>query len=335
MSLTDREAPVLALVGPTASGKSAAALALARAWRSRAPVEIISMDSALVYRDMDIGTAKPSVAERAEVPHHLIDIRDPAQPYSAADFVRDAWQCVRDIQSRGALPLIVGGTMMYLNALRRGLDDMPGADASIREDINAQAAQHGWAAMHQALSQVDPVTAQRLAPLDAQRIQRALEVWRLTGRPLSSFHLQAQGAAKLMPLHIVSLEPHQRSELHQRIADRFQAMVALGFLEEVRQLRARPDLHAELPSMRCVGYRQAWEALDELESADVSNPAGARGDPDPAWQMRGIAATRQLAKRQLTWLRSMPDRRVVACDAPTAQEQVLHQADLTWRRLPA
>lgn len=334
MSPTDRQAPVLALVGPTASGKSAAALAVARAWRSRVPVEIISMDSALVYRDMDIGTAKPSIAERTEVPHHLIDIRDPAQPYSAADFVRDALQCVRDIQSRGGLPLLVGGTMMYLNALRRGLDDMPGADAAIREEINAQAARQGWPAMHQALQQVDPVTALRLAPLDAQRIQRALEVWRLTGRPLSSFHLKAQGAINLLPLHIVSLEPAQRSALHQRIAERFQAMVALGFLEEVRKLRARPDLHAELPSMRCVGYRQAWEALDATESSTAPHLAGAPGDPDTAWQLRGIAATRQLAKRQLTWLRSMPERRVVVCDAPTALEQVLHQADLAWEGQP-
>ena len=334
MSPTDRQASVLALVGPTASGKSAAALALARAWRSRAPVEIVSMDSALVYRDMDIGTAKPSMAERAEVPHHLIDIRDPAQPYSAADFVREALQCVRDIQSRGALPLLVGGTMMYLNALRQGLDDMPGADPVIREEINAQAARQGWPAMHQALNQVDPVTAQRLAPLDTQRIQRALEVWRLTGRPLSSFHLKAQAAVNLLPLHIVSLEPAQRSALHQRIAERFQTMVALGFLDEVRKLRARPDLHAELPAMRCVGYRQAWEALDALERSTASNLAGAPGDPDPAWQARGIAATRQLAKRQLTWLRSMPERQVVACDAPNAIERVLHLADLTWGGQP-
>ncbi|MCM2341944.1 tRNA (adenosine(37)-N6)-dimethylallyltransferase MiaA [Rhodoferax sp.] len=300
----------LALAGPTASGKTAAALAVAQTW----PVEIISVDSALVYRGMDIGTAKPTAAELAAVPHHLINIRDPLQAYSAAEFVADARQLIADITARGKLPLLVGGTMLYFKALRDGLDDMPRADPAIRADIEARAARVGWPALHAELAQVDPVTAARLAPADSQRISRALEVYRISGQPLSSFQTRQSGQNDA-PMHdpdslLISLEPQDRAWLHQRIAQRFDAMLAAGFLDEVRALRARGDLHPDLPSMRCVGYRQAWEYLDGLW------PMGELRD-------KGIFATRQLAKRQITWLRAMPERRVVACDAPDALAQVL------------
>jgi tRNA dimethylallyltransferase len=300
----------LALAGPTASGKTAAALAIARAW----PVEIISVDSALVYRGMDIGTAKPTAAELAQVPHHLINIRDPLQAYSAAEFVADARQLITDITARGRLPLLVGGTMLYFKALRDGLDDMPRANPVIREAIALEAAQHGWPALHTALALVDPDTAARLAPADSQRISRALEVFRISGLPLSSFQSRNSESSEA-PLHdpnslLISLEPIDRAWLHQRIAQRFDAMLAGGFLDEVTVLRARGDLHPDLPSMRCVGYRQAWEALAGLW-------------PMSELRDKGIAATRQLAKRQITWLRATPARQVVACDAPDALEQVL------------
>jgi tRNA dimethylallyltransferase len=303
----------LALAGPTASGKTAAALAMAQAW----PVEIISVDSALVYRGMDIGTAKPTATELAAVPHHLINIRDPLQAYSAAEFVADARHLISDITARGRLPLLVGGTMLYFKALRDGLDDMPRADPAIRAEIEAQAARMGWPALHAVLAQVDPVTAARLAPADSQRISRALEVYRISGRPLSSFQTRLSGQNECLepdPDHLlISLEPIDRAWLHQRIAQRFDAMLSSGFLDEVRALRARGDLHPNLPSMRCVGYRQAWEALDGLW-------------PMSELRDKGIAATRQLAKRQSTWLRSTPQRQVVACDAPDALEQVLKLA---------
>jgi len=308
----------LALAGPTASGKTAAALAIARHW----PVEIISVDSALVYRGMDIGTAKPTAAELAAVPHHLINIRDPLQAYSAAEFVADARRLMTQITARGKLPLLVGGTMLYFKALREGIDDMPRADPAIRADIELQAAQVGWPAMHAELAQVDPVTAARLAPADSQRISRALEVYRISGRPLSSFQTRQTGPNNA-PRHdpdslLISLEPIDRAWLHQRIAQRFDAMLASGFLDEVKALRARGDLHPDLPSMRCVGYRQAWDYLDAHETR------GLAGVP-PMSELRdkGIFATRQLAKRQITWLRSSPQRQVVACDAPDALEQVL------------
>ena len=299
----------IALAGPTASGKTAAAMAIAR---ERA-LEIISVDSALVYRGMDIGTAKPSGAELASVPHHLINIRDPLQAYSAAEFVIDAQALIADISARGKLALLVGGTMLYFKALRDGLDAMPKADASVRADLEQEAALRGWPGLHAELAKVDPLTAARLQPADAQRISRALEVFRLSGRPLSSFHragkLTAGTAANPNGL-LISLEPVERSWLHQRIAQRFDAMLASGLLDEVRALRERGDLSADLPSMRCVGYRQVWEALEGLS---------------PMNQLRdkGIFATRQLAKRQLTWLRAMPERRVIACDAPDALNQVL------------
>jgi len=340
----------LALAGPTASGKTAAALAIAE----KHPVEIISVDSALVYRGMDIGTAKPTAAELAAVPHHLINIRDPLHAYSAAEFVTDASALMQDITARGKLPLLVGGTMLYFKALQQGLDDMPKADAAVRRAIEQEAAQHGWSALHAELARVDPLTAARLAPADSQRISRALEVYRLSGQPMSSFHtankvavnaisVRAEGtfdensltspriacdAAYSIATHeasikapvqngmnhpdslLISLEPLDRAWLHQRIAQRFEAMLAGGFLDEVKALRARGDLHPDLRVMRCVGYRQAWEALDgQWPLSELHD--------------KGIFATRQLAKRQITWLRSMPQRRVVACDAPDALAQVL------------
>ncbi|GAB1386532.1 tRNA (adenosine(37)-N6)-dimethylallyltransferase MiaA [Melaminivora sp.] len=305
--------PVIALAGPTASGKTAGALAIAQALAGQWPVEIISVDSALVYRGMDIGSAKPLPQELAQVPHHLIDIRDPLQAYSAAEFVQDAQRLIQDIHARGALALLVGGTMLYFKALQDGIDDMPAADPAVRAQLEARAAAIGWPAMHAELARIDPGSAARLAPGDSQRIQRALEVWQLTGRPLSSFHTIKKIAASQRPAWgnaFFSLEPTDRTWLHQRIAQRFQAMLQAGFLDEVQRLRARGDLHLNLPSMRCVGYRQAWEALDGLH-------------PMASLAERGIAATRQLAKRQITWLRSMPQRQVIACDAPDAQTQLL------------
>ncbi len=300
----------IGLAGPTASGKTAAALALAQAL----PVEIISVDSALVYRGMDIGTAKPSPQELALVPHHLIDIRDPTESYNAGAFVRDASRLVEEIRARGRLPLLVGGTMLYFNALIHGIDDMPAAAPELRERIEEEATEQGWPAMHARLAQVDPATAARLSPNDSQRIQRALEVWHASGRPLSSFHAErAAGASDPGPLAMLSLEPQDRGWLHARIAQRFDAMLAAGFVDEVRALRARGDLRPELPSMRCVGYRQAWEALDRLW-------------PEDELRERGIAATRQLAKRQITWLRGMARRTVIEAAAPDAAQQVLQQA---------
>ncbi len=295
-----RSPRALCLAGPTASGKSAIALALARGLEQ--PVEIISVDSAQVYRGMDIGTAKPSAMQRAAVPHHLIDIIEPTQAYSAARFVAEATQLIAQINARGHLALLVGGTMLYFKALLHGLDTLPGADAALRAALDAQAVTQGWPALHAELARVDPLTAARLAPADAQRIQRALEVYRLTGRPLSAFHGSAAKPTFRAPL--IALEPQDRAWLHARIAARFHEMLGAGLVDEVRILRARGDLRADLPAMRCVGYRQAWEALEQ-------------GNVEPLAE-RGIAATRQLAKRQLTWLRAMADRHVVVCDAADA-----------------
>jgi tRNA dimethylallyltransferase len=291
----------IALVGPTASGKTAAALALADALAPHGGAEIISMDSALVYRGMDIGTAKPSHQELAAVPHHLIDTLDPLQSYSAAEFVKDATRLIADIRSRGKVPVLVGGTMLYLKALLEGLNDIPAANPQVRAEIQQQAQSLGWPAMHALLAQVDPTTAARLAPGDSQRIGRALEVWTATGQTLSSFHESAKTHAPNWHIPVISLEPTDRAWLHQRIALRFDQMMAAGFMDEVRALRARNDLHLDLPSMRCVGYRQAWEGLDA-------------GWPEAEIRERGIFATRQLAKRQITWLRSMPQRQVVTAD---------------------
>ena len=303
----------LALAGPTAAGKSAAALAIAE----RYPAEIISVDSAQVYRGLDIGTAKPSAAERAAVPHHLIDIRDPSDAYSAAAFAHDARRLIEEINHRGRLALLAGGTMLYFRALFQGLDPMPAADPPIRTRIEQEAAQVGWPEMHRRLAQVDSASAQRIAPRDAQRIQRALEVFRSSGQTISSFHAMKTeanhtGGTGVVPLF--SLEPARREWLHARIALRFGEMLAAGLLDEVRQLRARGDLHASLPAMRSVGYRQAWQVLDaELPLSELRE--------------RGIFATRQLAKRQLTWLRSMPDRQVIACDQPDAPSRLLQAVD--------
>ncbi len=299
----------LALAGPTASGKTAAAMALAQ----QLPLEIISVDSALVYRGMDIGTAKPSLQERAQVPHHLIDILDPLNAYSAARFAGDADTLVGAINARGRLALLVGGTMLYFKALIGGLHAMPPADPSVRAALEREASAIGWPALHAELARVDPVTAARLAPNDSQRIQRALEVYRITGRSLSDLHGaggEPAPASRFSAMPMVSLEPSDRAWLHQRIAQRFDTMLAQGFLDEVRSLRARGDLHANLPAMRCVGYRQAWEALDGQWLMDQLRE-------------RGIAATRQLAKRQITWLRSMPKRHTIACDDNDALAQVL------------
>jgi tRNA dimethylallyltransferase len=295
----------LCLAGPTASGKSAAALAIAEI----VDTEIISVDSALVYRSLDIGTAKPTAAERAAVPHHLIDIVEPTEAYSAARFAADTQRLIGEIAARGRLPLLVGGTMLYFKALFDGLDPLPPADARVRAEIDALAAAEGWPAVHAELQRVDPLTAARLAAHDAQRLQRALEVYRLTGRPLSALH---SGAPRRAPPPLIALEPDDRAWLHARIAERFGRMLEAGLIDEVRALRARGDLHARLPSMRCVGYRQVWEALDRGDLADVA--------------VRAIAATRQLAKRQLTWLRSMTHRHVVACDDADAVANVLRLA---------
>ena len=300
---------VICLAGPTASGKTAAALAIARAFSAQHPprsIEIISVDSALVYRGMDIGTAKPTAAERAAVPHHLIDLIDPAESYSAARFVGDAQRLIAEITARDHVPLLVGGTMLYFKALFEGLDAMPAADRAVRAALDAQCERDGLHALYRELQRVDAVTAKRLAPLDRQRIQRALEVHRVSGLPWSSFHRE-KTVVDTPPL--ISLEPTDRAWLHQRIEARFAQMLDAGLVAEVDGLMQRGDLHADLPSMRCVGYRQTWEALAADDLFDLPE--------------RGIAATRQLAKRQLTWLRGSPKRTVVACDAPDAQAQVV------------
>jgi tRNA dimethylallyltransferase len=299
----------VAIMGPTASGKTAAALSIAR----HIPSEIISVDSALVYRGMDIGTAKPSKAELAAVPHHLIDIIDPADAYSAMQFRQDAIRLVDEISGRGHLPLLVGGTMMYFKILRDGLDELPEADPAVRARLDEEAARLGVPALHARLAAIDPESAARLKPNDSQRIQRALEIHELTGRPMSQLLAKAvkdELPFKLLPL---SLEPSDRSELHSRIAARFDAMLAgNALLDEVSGLRRRGDLHLGLPSMRCVGYRQAWEHLEGVYDLDELRE-------------KGIAATRQLAKRQLTWLRSMSDRVVIDCLAENASDEVLQR----------
>ncbi len=290
----------VAIMGPTASGKTASALRIAQ---TRA-CEIISVDSALVYRGMDIGTAKPTPDELAAVPHHLIDILDPLEAYSVAQFRDDTIRLVGEITARGKLPLLVGGTMMYFKGLVDGLDDLPTADASVRAALDAEAARIGWPGMHEKLRAVDPVTAARLAPNDAQRINRALEIFELSGQPMSA--LLAKRSKPELPFELVSfgLETEDRSVLHQRIALRFDQMLGdrddEGLVAEVARLRARGDLSPSLPSIRCVGYRQAWDYLDgNISRAELRE--------------LGIIATRQLAKRQITWLRAMPDRIVIDC----------------------
>lgn len=280
---------VIFLMGPTASGKTALALELAQ----HIPVEIISVDSALIYRGMDIGSAKPTAVELAAVPHHLIDILDPVQAYSAADFRTDALRLIAQIQQRGKLPVLVGGTMLYFKALLDGISPLPEADLQLRTEIEARAAAVGWAALHAELAQVDPVSAARIHPNDPQRINRALEVFQLTGKSLTEL-TQTKGEPFPYKVSQFAIAPKERAELHRRIALRFEQMLTQGFEQEVALLKQRADLHPQLPSVRCVGYRQMWDYLDGLVSYDEM-------------VYRGIAATRQLAKRQLTWLRSWSD----------------------------
>jgi tRNA dimethylallyltransferase len=295
----DSRHPAIFLMGPTASGKTALACALSE----RFPVALVSVDSALVYRGMDIGTAKPDAATLAKYPHALVDIRDPAEPYSAADFRVDAIEAMKDIAARGKVPLLVGGTGLYFRALHQGLSNLPEADPAIRERLTREAEAIGWPAMHERLRRADPAAAARIGPNDAQRVQRALEVIELTGRPLSE--QQRGGSGERFPWRVLKLAllPADRAPLHARIAERFDAMLAQGFLDEMRRLRARGDLHPDLPSMRAVGYRQAWDHLDGLTSA-------------AEFRDRGIFATRQLAKRQITWLRGELDARVLDPERP-------------------
>jgi tRNA dimethylallyltransferase len=275
-------------MGPTASGKSALALALAR----RFAAEIVSVDSAQVYRGMDIGTAKPDRATRADVPHHLIDVVEPTESYSAARFRTEAIRAIAGVRSRGAIPLVVGGTMLYFKALTEGLSALPAADPAIRAQISARAAALGWPALHGELARIDPRTAARLEPTDAQRIQRALEVCALSGRPLSELQGAREARDALGSSIALAIVPGDRAALHARIAQRFDAMLQAGLVAELAQLRAHHALTRDLPSMRCVGYRQAWEFLDgHIDALRL--------------RTRGIAATRQLAKRQYTWLRAM------------------------------
>lgn len=298
----------VAIMGPTASGKTATALRIATA----IPSEIVSVDSALIYRGMDIGTAKPTLNERAAVPHHLIDILDPVESYSVRQFRDDAIRLVTDIIARGKLPLLVGGTMLYFKGLRDGLDDLPPADPALRTQIDMEIARHGITALHARLRELDPVTADRLKPTDTQRIQRAIEIALLTGQPMSA--LIAKSTPPTLPFSLLSivLEPSDRGVLHARIATRFDDMVnaSPNLLDEVGLLRARGDLHLGLPSMRCVGYRQAWEYLDGSITKEE-------------FREKGVIATRQLAKRQLTWLRGMENRILIDCLADDAPAQAL------------
>ena len=280
--------PCILLIGPTASGKSALALDLAK----RVDGEIVSADSSQVYRGMDIGTAKPDAATRVAVPHHLIDLIEPTEAYSAARFRDDALAAIAAIRARGRVPIVAGGTMLYVKALREGLSALPVADAAIRAEIDRRAAQSGWPALHAELARVDPATAARLAPTDAQRVQRALEVHALTGRPLSALQGARDAAGGIGASIVVALAPADRAKLHAAIARRFDAMLGAGLIDEVRALRERHPLRAGMPSMRSVGYRQVFDFLEgRSERAAVRE--------------RGIAATRQLAKRQITWLRAM------------------------------
>lgn len=296
------ELPLICIMGPTASGKTALAIALKQQLQR---AELISVDSALVYRGMDIGTAKPDATELAVAPHFLLDIRDPAQSYSAADFRQDALELIAAIRQRGNTPILVGGTMLYFKALLQGISSLPAADPAVRAELEAEAAVKGWQVMHQQLAQLDPVAAARIHPNDPQRINRALEVYRLTGQSLTA--LTAQQAEPL-PYQVrqFAIAPTDRAELHRRIEQRFLQMLAQGFEQEVRQLYQRGDLHPDLPSIRCVGYRQMWDYL-------------AGGVDYDTMVSQGIAATRQLAKRQLTWLRSWPNLHWLKTEAPLAE----------------
>ena len=310
MTTLPEKPPAILLMGPTASGKTGVAVELAR----RFPIELVSVDSVQIYRHMDIGTAKPERATLRRAPHHLIDILDPTDRYSAGRFCEDANQVLAEIHARGRIPLLVGGTMLYFKALREGLSRLPAADASIRLVIDSMAEESGWPALHAELERVDPLTAARLQPNDAQRIQRALEVYYLSGQTLSELieHERRSGAPyRMIP---VALLPDQRSRLHERIARRFELMLELGLIGEVRRLRERFDLNPSLPSMRAVGYRQVWQYLDgEFGLATLREQA--------------VAATRQLAKRQLTWLRAWDDATRFDClDEDLAEQVAAHVA---------
>ncbi|ARP52732.1 tRNA (adenosine(37)-N6)-dimethylallyltransferase MiaA [Alcaligenes faecalis] len=306
--------PILCLAGPTASGKSASTHILAQHW----PIEVIVMDSATIYRDMDIGTAKPSAEEQAAIPHHLLDIRDPAESYSAAEFATDATRLIQEIRARGHYPVLCGGTMLYYKALREGLNDLPQADPAIRQQLDERAQEIGWPGMHEELTRIDPVTAARLAPRDSQRIQRALEIFHISGKTMSDWLKdKAQPQEGSHQYVTMSLEPEDRSWLHKRIAVRYHDMIEQGLLQEVEKLYQRPDLHPGLPSIRCVGYRQLWSYLDGEVSLDLAIE-------------QAIAATRQLAKRQLTWLRSEPERQQFNCQNPQAAEQIVQAARQIW-----
>ncbi len=302
---------VIFLMGPTASGKTGVAVELVQ----RLPLEIISVDSALVYKDMDIGTAKPDAATLAKAPHHLIDIVDPTEAYSAAAFRRDALRLMDEISRRGKIPLLVGGTMLYFKALKEGLSDLPIADPGIRKELDEIIRQSGTPYLHRMLSSVDPVTAERLSPNDTQRVARAMEIFRITGIPMSG--LLRKQREESLPFNVLSIAliPGDRSALHQRIALRFSQMLKQGLVEELQRLRKKYTLHRDLPSMRCVGYRQAWEYLegeiDELQFLE-----------------KGIIATRQLAKRQLTWLRSMPENIAIDCLEKNLTERVEREIGL-------
>ena len=306
---------IICLSGPTAAGKSAATHAIAARW----PVEIIVMDSATIYKGMDIGTAKPSAAEQAAIPHHLLDIRDPADSYSAAQFVHDTEQLISAIQQRGHHVLLCGGTLLYYKALREGLSQLPSSTPEIRADLDAEAAQKGWPALHAELALIDPETAARLAPNDSQRIQRALEVYRISGKSMAAW-LRDAPPKPLVKRHYstISLEPTERAQLSPRIAERYHQMIKAGLVPEVEKLYRRQDLHLGLPAIRSVGYRQIWEYLEGACSLEEAIE-------------RAIIATRQLAKRQMTWLRAIPERQVIDCmDAQRAHRVVDAVAQL-WQ----
>ncbi len=302
--------PAIFLMGPTAAGKTALAMQL----YDKLPCELISVDSALIYRTMDIGTAKPTKDELAQYPHHLIDIIDPKESYSAAQFRQDVLVLMQDITSRGKIPILVGGTMMYFNALTKGMADLPQADEGIRQQITALADEQGWPAVHEQLKLVDELSAARLAPNDSQRLQRALEVYRITGKTLSE-HWREQELQKL-PYNVLNLAvmPQQRATLHERIAQRFEIMLQQGFIDEVDALYQRKDLNLDMPSMRCVGYRQAWMYLEgDLSKSQMID--------------KGIIATRQLAKRQITWMRSWQDLHWLTIESTDLTARVLKLLD--------
>lgn len=309
-SITEsNQPPVICLMGPTASGKTALAMALQEAL----PCDIVSVDSALIYRGMDIGTAKPTKSELAQYPHKLIDLRDASESYSAADFCRDALAEIAEIRGNNRIPLLVGGTMMYFKSLIEGISPLPTANAEIRQEIETEALAKGWQAMHDQLAEIDPVSAERIHPNDPQRLTRALEVYRLTSNTLTQL-TQIKGAKLDGDVLQLAITPKERSTLHERIALRYQQMIDMGFEQEVIKLKSRDDIHQDLPSIRCVGYRQMWQYLEgEFDHDEMI--------------FRGVCATRQLAKRQLTWLRNWPDLHWLTTDDKTNLTQVLSLLD--------